>query len=343
MRPYRTQLCNNFFIAIALLAVVSFPLLGQSKVGTTIGQFLKIEPGGRNAAMGNASASLWGEAISAFYNPASLGRLPNKQVQFTHSEWLADINYNYLVVGIPISKLGSFMVHTISLNSGEIDVRTVEQPLGTGERYSVTNFALGVGYGLMMTNRVSVGVQVNYFRETIWHSSAGGFALNLGVQYQFYENGPILGASLQNFGPRTGFNGRDFYVDYDFDPDKYGDNDQIPAELRAGDFPLPTSFRVGLAYPFQFNENNTIILAVDALHPNDNSESLRLGAEWQLLKTLFLRGGYRDLLLEDLEGGLTLGAGLVFGVSDYKFALDYAWADYGRLENTQRFTVGFRF
>lgn len=338
----QTQLSKIFFI-ITMIFLAALPLYAQTKVGTTIGQFLKIEPSARNAAMGNASASIWGEAIAAFYNPASLGRLRDKQVQFTHSPWLADINYNYLIVGVPIGHLGTFMLHTISLNSGEIDVRTVEQPLGTGERYSVTNFALGAGYGLMLTNRVSVGFQLNYFRETIWNSSADGFSLSLGVQYQFYENGPTLGASLQNFGPRTGYNGRDFYVDYDFDPDKYGDNDQIPAELQAGDFPLPTSFRIGLSYPFRFNENNSIILAADALHPNDNSESVSFGAEWQLLKTLSLRGGYRNLFQEDSEGGLTLGAGLLFGVSDYKFGLDYGWTDYGRLEQAQRFTLSFRF
>ena len=57
------------------------------------------------------------------------------------------------------------LLQITSLNSGEIDVTTVEKPLGTGERYEVTNFAIGAGYGRMLTDRVAVGFLINYFRE----------------------------------------------------------------------------------------------------------------------------------------------------------------------------------
>ncbi len=318
-------------------------LCAQTKVGTTIGQFLKIEPGARNAALGSAGAAMYGEVISAYHNPASLGRLPDVQIQFTHSPWLADINYNYLIAGIPLSGMGTLMVQITSLNSGEIDVRTVEQPLGTGERYSVTNFSMGMGFGKMLTDRISMGVQINYLRETIWHSSASGFALNIGVQYQLADNGPILGAAIANFGPRTGYNGRDLFLNYDFDPDKYGDNDQLPAELRTDDFPLPTIFRAGISYPIRLGGNQKVIVAVDAAHPNDNTESISFGGEWNYGEFFSLRGGYRDMFLQDLEGGVVLGAGLQVGLSGYRLSFDYAWADYGILQQTQRFTLGFRF
>jgi hypothetical protein len=39
--------------------------------------------------------------------------------------------------------LGNLFFSLTALNSGEIDVRTVSQPLGTGERYTVSNMALG--------------------------------------------------------------------------------------------------------------------------------------------------------------------------------------------------------
>lgn len=334
----------QLWIIVIILMGMAVEVSAQSKTGTTIGQFLKIEPGARNAALGSASVSMYGEAMAAFYNPASLGRLADVHTQFTHSEWLADINYNYLIVGVPLGGLGSFMAQATSLNSGEIDVRTVEQPLGTGERYSVTNFSLGAGYGRMLTNRVSIGAQVNYVQETIWNSTLKTFAFNFGVQYQLSSGGIMLGASLLNFGPRAGYNGRDLYINYDFDPDKYGDNDQLPAALRTGEYLLPTSFRFGMTFPYQFTEGSKLIVAADALHPNDNKESLNVGAELQLLgNAVALRGGYRNLFLEDAEGGLVLGAGANIPLGSYKLGIDYAWADYGRLENAQRFTLGFRF
>lgn len=318
-------------------------VFSQSKVGTTIGQFLKIEPSSRAAGMGNASASLSGEAMAAYFNPASLGRLAHSDVQFTHSEWLAGIDFNYAIVALHLRKLGTFSLQATSLNSGEIDVRTVEQPLGTGERYSVTNFSLGAGYGKMLTDRVSVGVQLNYIRETIWHSSASNVGFNLGVQYQLSLNGITMGASVSNFGPHARFGGRDLYIDHDFDPTKYGDNDKLPSELRTSEYALPTIFRFGISYPLKFHESNQLLVAVDALHPSDNNESLNLGVEWQIMNLFTIRSGYRELFLADTEGGLSLGAGMQFGLSGYNFRFDYSWNDYNRLKETHRFTLGFGF
>jgi hypothetical protein len=331
-------------LILAAGAVLSCGIVfGQSKVGTTVFQFLKIEPSARASAMGNAGTSLGDEAMSAFYNPASLGRLSRSDVQFTYSRWLADITWSFAVAAIRIESVGTFLLQMTSLSSGEIDVRTVEQPLGTGEQYSMSNFALGMGYGRMLTDRVSVGLQVNYLHESIWHCGLSGYSVNMGVQYQFTRNGITLGASLSNFGSRARYDGRDLYIDYDFDPDKYGDNDQLPAELRTNSYSLPTLFRVGVSFPINMGENHHLVIAVDALHPNDNMESLQLGAEWTLFRRFFLRGGYRDLFLDDREGGLVFGGGMELGYSQYSLHVDYAWTDYSRLNETHRITVGFHF
>lgn len=330
-------------MVFVLLAPVSV-LFAQSKAGTTIAQFLKIEPSARAAALGNAGTSLYGEAASLYYNPASLGRLEKIDAQFTYNKWLADINYNYAVVGVPLQGIGTLAIQMTSLNSGEMDVRTVEQPLGTGERFSVTNFALGLGYGMMLTDRVSVGLQMTYFQESIWHSSLTGFALNIGVQYQVEVDGLTIGAALMNFGPRAKYEGRDAYVNFDFDPKKYGDNDQLPAQLRMDEWGLPTAFRVGMSYPVRFSKDYKLILTADAFHPNDNKESISLGGEFQLLDIFYVRGGYRNLFLEDLEGGAVLGGGVKASISGgYIIRFDYAWADYGRLDQAHRFTFGIGF
>ncbi len=334
----------SFFLVIGLSVMMSSVLFAQSKTGTTIGQFLKIEPSSRIAAIGNAGASLGGEISSMFYNPASLGRISGTDIQFTFNKWLADISYNYAAAGINLEGIGTFALVVTTLNSGEMDVRTVEQPLGTGERFTVDNLAFGLGYGLMVTDRVSIGLQGNYITETIWHSSISTFGLNLGVQYQILDEGLTVGASLSNFGADASYDGRDLYLNYDFDPDKYGDNDRLPAELRTGSFGLPVIFRAGISYLFTFSEDYNLLVAADAMHPNDNSESLNLGGELNLLGYVSLRGGYRNLFLSDLEGGLMLGAGFKVDIADsYNIRFDYAYADYGRLAETHRLTLGLGF
>ena len=334
----------RLFLVISFALLMSAALFSQSKTGTTIGQFLKIEPSARIAAIGNAGASLGGEIASMFYNPASLGRISGSDVQFTFNKWLADITYNYAAAGVNLEGIGTFALVATILNSGEMDVRTVEQPLGTGERFTVKNMAFGLGYGLMVTDRVSVGLQVNYITESIWHSSISTFGLNLGVQYQILDEGLTVGASLSNFGADASYDGRDLYLNYDFDPNKYGDNDRLPAELRTGSFGLPVIFRAGISYKFTFSEDYNLLLAVDAMHPNDNSESLNLGGELNLLQYVSIRGGYRNLFQDDVEGGLVLGAGFKVDIAAaYNIRFDYAYADYGRLDAAHRLTLGMGF
>jgi len=230
------------------------------------------------------------------------------------------------------------------LNSGDMDVRTVEQPEGTGEKFDVNNLALGVGYGLMITDRVSIGFQGNFISETIWHSSISTFGFNLGVQYEIIAEGLSIGASLSNFGADASYNGRDLYVNYDMNQAEYGDNDHLPAELRTETFGLPVIFRAGISYRYKFNEDYGLLVAADAMHPNDNSESINLGLELNLLKYLSLRGGYRNWLLPDSEGGLTLGVGLKVDFADsYDVRFDYAYSDYGRLNAAHRLTLGMGF
>lgn len=330
---------------IFIIILFAGEIFSQSKTGTTIAQFLKIEPSSRVVGLGNAGASLSGEISNIFYNPASLGRLQGTDIQFTFNKWLADITYNYMAAGINIEGLGTFALVGTLLNSGEMDVRTVENPLGTGERFTVNNLALGLGYGLMLTDRVSVGVQLNYINESIWHSSLSTFGLNFGVQYQVVEGGLTLGASVSNFGTRSAYDGRDLYLNYDFDPDKYGDNDKLPAELRTDYFNLPTLFRAGVSYWLDFGEDYKLLIAADAVHPNDNDQYLNIGGEFNLLKMVSLRVGYRNLFMPDAEGGLVLGGGVQTNINQSNnIRFDYAYADYGRLAETHRVTlsVGFK-
>jgi len=334
----------NYLLIILIVIVIQFNSNAQSKVGTTIAQFLKIDQSARVSGMGDAGTALYGEASAMYYNPASMGRLTETDAQFTYTDWLAGISFNYAALGVKVEKIGTFALQATSMNSGDIAVRTVSQPLGTGEYFNVQDFALGLGYGLMLTDRVSIGFMINYIQESIWHDDLIDFGINLGVQYQVEAGGLTIGAALLNFGPRANYSGRDLYIDYNQDPAKHGGNDQLPGELRTDLYPLPTLFRIGVSYPYKFDENNKLTISLDALHPNDNNESMNAGAELTLMKYFSIRGGYRDLFLPYSEGGLELGAGVNYSFSEgYTLRFDYAWADYGRLLKINRFTVSIGF
>jgi Type IX secretion system protein PorV len=330
----------SIYIITFLAASAAF---AQSKTGTSIGQFLLIEPSARVAAMGNAGTTMYGEIQSAYYNPAAIGLFNMNGVQFTYSPWIADITFNYAGLGIALGNFGNLFASVTSLNSGEIDVRTVEQPLGTGERYTVSDLAFGIGYGRLISDHFSVGLQVLYLQETIWHSSMNAFALNVGMLYRITDNGLHIGASISNFGTRAKFSGTDLRILYDQNTSVYGDNANLPAELFTDTYPLPILFRVGIGMPVVLNETNIVHLTIDAFHPSDNTESISSGVEWAYNNLFFLRTGYQNLFMHDSEVGLTLGAGVQYTLAGYTINFDYAWADQGRIKESHRFTLGILF
>jgi len=330
----------RFAVLLPVIALLLSPTVasGLSKTGTTVGQFLLIEPSARIAAMGNVGVAICDGIQSVYYNPGALGRFHERTVQLTHSEWFAGIDYEYAAIALPVSNYGNVFGSVTALNSGDIDVRTVEKPLGTGERYTVSDIALSLGFGRAFSDRFAAGAQANYIAETIWNSTLKTWTLNVGGVYRLTERGLQLGSSINNFGASAAFDGRDLAMQYDNDPTRYGDNSALPADKYTGEFPVPVLFRVGLSMPQRLTSTSELLMAVNAYHPSDNNESMSLGAEWGWKGAFFLRAGYQELFLDESEVGLTLGLGMKGKFGSGNFGFDYGWADHGRLEETHRMT-----
>lgn len=329
---------------LVTLAVLAWSdLSGQTKTGTTVGQFTVIDPSARASAMGGAGVTSSSEAMAAYYNPAALGSMTGSDLQFTHNFWFGDITLNQVLAAIRLGERNTVSLAVTHLSSGDIDVRTVEQPLGTGERYTVTDLLVGAGFGMMITDRFSCGIQVNYATERIWHTSIGIFSVNLGTLYRLSEDGLRIGASLVNFGTKGGYEGTDLRVRYDLDASRYGDNGSLPAALLTDQFSLPIIFRVGAGYPWRIDPSNVLDVAVDAVNPSDNSPAVNVGVEWFFRRVFAVRAGYAGLFQTDNEFGLTAGAGVIWDGLGYDLRLDYSWADHRHLGAVQRITLGFAF
>ncbi len=324
---------------LAALLLGATTAAGQTKTGTAIAQFTGIEPSARIAALGNAGVALHDDIQAAYYNPGAIGYLDQTTVQFTHSFWFADISYDYAALAVPAGSWGTFFGSVTALNSGEIDVRTVAQPLGTGERYTVQDVALALGYGRRMTARFAAGAQVNYINESIWNTSMRTVTFSVGTVYQVSRSGITLGSSLSNFGTKGRFRGRDLAIQFDKDPERFGDNNALPAEQFTDEFPVPVLFRVGMSFPYSLGAESKLRFTFDAFHPSDATESVSLGWEWSWKSAFAVRGGYQSLFEEDSELGLTAGVGVRSGIGTRHLQLDYAWAGHMFLEDTHRLTV----
>jgi len=334
---------KTFVLLLLVVLLNAGSAFAQSKVGTTVGAFLRIEPTARAAGLGNAGSALPGGIEAIYFNPGAIGTIESAAVTYTHSFWLADIDYDYAAFALPVKGVGNFFASVTSLNSGQMEVRTVEQPLGTGEQFDVANVAVGVGYGLRVTSRFATGLQVNFGTERIWHTSNRLVTFSVGTIYKLNDKGATLGFGLLNFGTSASFSGGDLAIQYDPTEDVEGDNGALPAEQATDAFPVPVMFRLGLSLPLLTDEDNKVLALIEALHPNDNSESVNAGLEWEWKQLFALRAGYQTLFQTDGQLGLTMGFGVAGELGANAYRVDYAWAGHERLQDTHRVSMAIDF
>jgi len=338
---------KQYFFLIFLLfrtIVLGQEITNVSNVATTGGSFLEIEVGGRAAGMGGAFVAVANDATTIYWNPAGMTQLPRSEVIAVHANWIAGIKFDFAGIVLPLGNIGTVGASITTLNMGEMMVRTVARPEGTGEKFSASDIALGISFARSLTDRFSIGVNAKYIRQAIWHSSASSVAIDVGTLYISPFKDLKIGVSVSNFGGDLKMEGRDALVKHDIDPVFYGNNNKINAYLETESWPLPLIFRIGLAIDVWKNETSRITLATDAIHPNNNYEYLNIGAEYIFKNLVNLQLGYKSLFLKEGEEGLTAGAGLNYKLTSVTYLkLNYTYTDFNRLNNTQTLAVAISF
>jgi hypothetical protein len=316
-----------------------------SKVGTTAAEFLQIGVGPRATALGGSFVGMADDASSLYWNPAGLARMSKSEVIATHSEWLADINFDYVGVGLNLGNSGTIGISLTMLSVPDMIVRTEDRQEGTGETFDAMDMALGLTYGRRVTDRFTVGATVKFIQQRIWHASATGFAIDLGTQFRTdFFGGLTIGAVLYNFGSDMKLGGRDLRTFVDPDPRQLGNNDRIPVNYELDSFDLPLNFQFGITSTPLNTRMHRITINADALHPSSNHESVNVGVEYGFQNRIFLRTGYQALFLQDAEGGLSGGLAVhqtLFGGTLAK--LEYAYRNAGRLGGVHVIGLGLAF
>lgn len=344
---------RKFYVYISfllLILILNFHTQAQnyrsnvSKRGTTAANFLEIGVGARALAIGSAFTALSDDPSAIYWNPGGLGKLNRHGVIFNHTEWIADIGFDFMGAAFNLGKYGAVGLSFTSLTMDEMQVTSIVEPEGTGQIFRATDFAVSLAYAFRLTDRFSIGANGKVIRQGIWEMHATGFAVDLGVHYLTPFKGLYLGMAITNFGTSMKMAGPNSMILHDPDQQTVGNNGRIPAELQMGSWPLPLNFRLGLAYQLFKNEMHRAFISADAQHPNNNYESVNVGAEYVFKNRLALRGGYRSLFLPDTEESLTFGAGVYYPiVGNVMFKFDFAYVDFGLFDNVYKYSVGIDF
>lgn len=101
----------KYLVFIFLLSTFSY---GQnnfeknvSKRGTVAAPFLNISQGARATAMGSAFVAVADDPTAVFWNPAGVARLRQNGFAVDHTQWIADLKYNFIAGSINLGRLGA--------------------------------------------------------------------------------------------------------------------------------------------------------------------------------------------------------------------------------------------
>ena len=344
---------------------------------TTGVPFLTIAPDSRSGGMGDAGVAISPDVNSQHWNPAKYAFVESEMgVALSYSPWLSqlvdDINLAYLV---GYKRLDDQQTVSASLRYFSLGDITFMSDVGAElATQSPNEFALDVGYTLLLSEKFSGGIALRYIRSDLTGGQmVGNVETHAGSTFAtdvafYYQNEIRINRKMSTLAAGINISNIGGKISY--------------TDGETKDF-IPANMRLGVSYTTEMDKYNTITIALDAnklLVPTPNKDSVdiitglgsdksvvagifssfgdapggmseefkeisySLGAEYWYNKQFALRAGY---YYEDVSKGnskfFTAGAGLKMNV----FALDFSYllpvAQNNPLANTLRFTLSFDF
>ncbi len=377
--PLMLRKAGAFFcVSLIVLSLFVFDgnkLYSQTAVSTGV-PFLLIGPNSRFGGMGEAGTAIADDATAMFWNPSGLAyQKKGTEVNFTHSPWLAGLNigdlfYDYLAARTYVKSINGTLGASLTyLNIGEVIVTDEFGNADPSRNYKAYEMAFAVAYATDLGSDFAGGITGRFIYSrlspndfTVGNEKGTGTGISasfdLSAMYRPFKGPKFLanrfstGLDLSNMGPKI----------------SYVDADQAD--------PLPTQFRIGLAYEVVKTEFNSLTLEVDfakllvnrELAVIDSSGNVvtagsvdpfyeaiftswkggisgiaksfqtSIGAEYWYNKLIALRAGY---FYEDPSNGnrkfYTLGAGLRYSLYGFDFSYISTIEENHPLANTLRF------
>jgi len=350
-------------IVIGLFIVGSLNAQKPYRYGTTAANFLEIGVGPA-VAMGEAYVSVGKNIASIYWNPAGLAFQERPELIVMNQPWVAGIANKYVASAFSIPQVGNIGLSVSHVDYGSIAVTDLAHQEGTGEYYNAMEYAFAFTYARRLVNWFAFGFSTKYVSSNIWHSNASAMAVDLGVSIVTdflsptgkQDDGLRIGMSISNYGSRMSYDGIDLLTPIDILPDENGNYSNVEGAYRMQAWDLPVIFRAGISfYPFLTHSHN-LLLSMDVLHPNNNSESINVGGQYDLTfikgAHFYLRGGLKGMYLVNSEeelGGIpyassTYGLGVEYRLFRMQtISMDYAYKSMGLLGYVDSFTLTYRF
>ena len=309
------------------------------------GEFLRIGVGARALGMGSAFVGLADDGTAAYWNPAGLATLSERQVTAMHAEQFGSIvQYDFLSYVMPVGSPGrprqALSVSLVRLGVDDIpDTRglSIIDQNGNGKfdypedllvvdenRFvfdSDNDAALLFSYARDIHPGLSIGGNFKYIRQWLGDSlRSNGFGIDAGVLY-VGKNGLSMGATLRD-----------------------ATTTRILWNTGTSEFIAP-SLRLGAAKTRAFHDRRHVLTGALDVQVGFSDERLSSqahlggvtfefppGLEYWFDRRLALRAGFE-------AQNFTAGAGIRY----HRLGLDYAFLDHRDLDASHRVSGSYRF
>lgn len=313
------------------------PNLGGQRAGISSFQFLKIGADARGAGMGEACVAVTNDIGAIFWNPAGLATGTADQAMFSHAEWLVDLKYEFAAATYHLDGSSVAGISFTSLHTDPMQVTTEYQPTGTGSYFNFGDIAVGATYARRMTEQFSFGATVKYVRETVAELHTDAVLIDLGTFYYMGVGSSRFSVVVSSFGNNV-------------KPTGSVSNGKGVTVKEFQDFSPPTMFKLGYAFEPLQEEHHRITASIQLNHPNDNSENIRFGGEYEYDNILFLRAGIKRSIGEKFLGkalstaeDVSFGAGIRLPLGVTTANVDYAFSNFNELGAVHRITVALTY
>ena len=205
----------NKILGLGILSITFLSADGGSsgtdivpKSGTSGAHFLSISPDAKFASMGNAYAAYQNKTASAvFYNPATLVYLEDKDIFFGMVNYFADIKLSSASYAMRMGSDRAIAFHYRAMTTGDINETDINNPSGTGRKFSWDSIALGVSTASRLTEKFTFGVNLYYIKEgsSDYNLEAAAWGVDISTFYFTGFNSLKLGMAVRNFGTELEF------------------------------------------------------------------------------------------------------------------------------------------
>lgn len=315
---------TSIFIFICILfSSVSLAQPAFSRVNSTPGAFSRMGFGARGIGMGNALSAVNQGNLVGYYNPAVTPYQNENSFQTGYSFLSLDRSLNFLnftrkfefyakndtsAHRKPRSTAG-VSIGIINAGVSEIDGR--DNHGFKTEELSTSENQIFVSVANKFSDKFSIGITAKFYYYSLYEDiSSTGFGFDVGLLYRINEQLNLA------------FVLTDINTKYKWDTnDIYG----VDGSQTTNEFPLWK--KIGLSY---YLPKQKVLLAAEFALDNYDSKILRMGAEYNVIENLYIRGGLDNWNLDNADAQIrpSLGfsysreLGPVFAGFDYAYVVE---------------------